>query len=66
VAWESVKTGGENPLVGRLAGDEALTGYLPAERIRGLMDAAGYTGDAPERARALAGAIRAGREDSLS
>jgi len=61
-AWESVRGGGENPLVDRLAGDDVLTVYLPAERIRGLMDAAGYTGDAVERARALAGAIRAGRD----
>jgi adenylosuccinate lyase len=60
-AWESVRGGEPNPLVDRLAGDDALTVYLPAERIRGLMDAVGYTGDAPERARTLAGAIRAGR-----
>jgi hypothetical protein len=35
-----------------------LNEYLPAERILALMDASDYTGDAAQRARALAESIR--------
>ena len=57
-AWEAVRAGRPNPLADRLAADPRFTAYLPPGRIRALLDAAGYVGDAPERARALAGEIR--------
>ncbi len=57
-AWKDVRAGKDNPLADLLAADARLTVYLPAEDIRNLMDASGYVGDAPERARAMAGAIR--------
>jgi adenylosuccinate lyase len=57
-AWSALADGQENPLVEQLAADPALLDHLPAERIRGLMDASSYVGDAPKRARAVAQAIR--------
>ncbi len=57
-AWESVRAGQPNPLPDLLASDPRLTAYLPPDRIRGLLDATGYVGDAPDRARALAQEIR--------
>ncbi len=46
-----------NPLPDLLAGDPAVRAFLPEDRVRSLLDASGYTGDAPERARDLAGLI---------
>ena len=57
-AWPAVKAGQPNPLADALAGDERIVAYLPAERVRALLDVAGYVGDAPQRARALAAEIR--------
>jgi adenylosuccinate lyase len=59
-AWQAVgqDPGGENPLPGLLAGEPKVLAYLPAERVRALMVAQAYVGDAPQRARALAGRIR--------
>lgn len=65
-AWEAVRAGQPNPLPNRLAGDPALAAFLPPERIRALMDARRYIGDAAERALALARAIRASRSASGS
>jgi adenylosuccinate lyase len=53
-----VQQGGPNPLAGRLAADAEVLRYLPAERVRALLDASDYVGDAPERARQVAAAIR--------
>jgi adenylosuccinate lyase len=47
-----------NPLPEKLATDPTILRHLPAERVRALMDATDYVGDAPERARALAAEIR--------
>ncbi len=58
-AWKAIAAGASNPLIDALSADPALTAYLPAERIRSLLNAADYIGDAPERARALAAEIRA-------
>ncbi len=58
-AWETVAAGGPNPLVDRLTLDEVVRGYLQPDHIRALMDASGYVGDAPERARKMAAALRA-------
>ena len=38
--------------------DETVRRYLGADEARTLLNASGHTGDAPERARALALAIR--------
>lgn len=57
-AWSAVAAGQPNPLVETLARDPELLEVLPAARIVSLLDASAYVGDAPERARALAGEIR--------
>jgi adenylosuccinate lyase len=43
-----------NPLPDLLAGDPEVLAYLSADRVQELMDASGYLGDAPLRARELA------------
>ncbi len=58
-AWEELRAGRPNPLGEALAADPALLRYLGAAGVRAALDASGYVGDAPERARALAGRIRA-------
>ncbi len=60
-AWEAVRANQPNPLADLLATDPMLTAHIPAETIRSLMDASHYTGDAPYRAREMAEAIRAAR-----
>jgi adenylosuccinate lyase len=57
-AWDAIERGEPNPLLDRLAADPVMLGFLPAERVRTLLDAHGYVGDAPQRARDLAGMIR--------
>lgn len=57
-AWEAVGQGRPNPLAGRLQADPALLAFLPADRVRDLLDAAAYIGDAPQRALLLAARIR--------
>ena len=57
-AWEAIRQDAPNPLVELLAADTRLTACLPPGEIRALMDAGGYVGTAPERARALAAALR--------
>ena len=60
-AWTAVAGGEENPLAERLAAEPALLALLPAGRIRELMDATAYVGEAPARARALAHMLKGGR-----
>jgi adenylosuccinate lyase len=57
-AWDAIERGEPNPLLDRLPADPVIVGFLPAERVRALLDAHGYVGDAPQRARDLAGMIR--------
>jgi adenylosuccinate lyase len=57
-AWAAIQQGEPNPLAGRLAADAEVLAFLPAARIHALLDASRYVGDAPRRARALAGLIR--------
>jgi len=57
-AWESMTGGGPNPLPDRLSADPQVTTYLTPERVRALLDAADYVGDAPQRAREMAVRIR--------
>jgi adenylosuccinate lyase len=66
-AWAAVAQGESNPLVDLLASDPVLTGLLSPGRIRELLDAGGYVGEAPQRARAMADlareTIRNGRKE---
>ncbi|HLV34098.1 MAG TPA: adenylosuccinate lyase [Spirillospora sp.] len=56
-AWAALRQGKANPLVESLCADAALIALLPADRIRELMQAESYVGDAPQRARTLAASI---------
>ncbi len=58
-AWAAIQEGQSNPLAERLAADASVLNYLPAESVRSLLDAEGYVGDAPQRARQLAERLRA-------
>ena len=57
-AWAALKAGQLNPLVDLLATDREICSFLSEGEIRSLLDAAQYLGDAPNRARKLAQAIR--------
>jgi adenylosuccinate lyase len=57
-AWDTLNQGQPNPLIDSLCADSRLTALLPAEKIRELMQAELYVGDAPERARLMAVRIR--------
>jgi adenylosuccinate lyase len=59
-AWQAVaqEPSGRNPLANLLASDAEILVYLPADQVRGLLDASGYVGDAPLRARELAAQLR--------
>ncbi len=57
-AWESVRAGEPNPLPQSLSTDPQILSYLPAARVRELLNACGYVGDAPERAREMARRVR--------
>ena len=57
-AWEALRRGEPNPLAEQVAADPEFLRYLPADQLRALMDARGYLGDAPLRARELAAQIR--------
>jgi adenylosuccinate lyase len=61
-AWEAVRLGQPNPLADSLCADVRITGLMPAEAARKLLDASTYVGDAPERARKLATEVRSGIE----
>jgi adenylosuccinate lyase len=59
-AWATLQhsAAAANPLPDLLASDPAILAILPAGRVRELLDATGYIGDAPQRARDLASQIR--------
>lgn len=57
-AWEALQAGQTNPLIELVSGDAALLQVLSAGELRQRMDAAGHLGDAPQRARRMALAIR--------
>jgi adenylosuccinate lyase len=61
-AWDSVQrdTSAGNPLPDLLSSDPAVLEFLEAEQVRTLLDAKGYVGDAPQRAREMASQIRRG------
>jgi adenylosuccinate lyase len=64
-AWQAIRGGAPNPLIESLSADPAITTYLPAGQVRGLLNAADYVGDAPERAHSLAAAIRAALDEVM-
>lgn len=57
-AWAEIAAGQPNPLSGRLANDGQINRYLTPAQVLDLLDAGHYVGDAPERARRIAGEIR--------
>ncbi len=61
-AWRAVQDGLDNPLVESLKADPAINALLPVDEIERLMAIEDYLGDAPQRALALAAAIRASLE----
>lgn len=63
-AWAALQAGEANPLAASLAADARITQHLPPDAIAALLDATGHVGDAPERARKVAAAIRTRLADS--
>ena len=57
-AWEAVQRGEPTTLVDSLSEDERITKWVSSAEARELLRADDYVGDAPERARELAGTIR--------
>jgi adenylosuccinate lyase len=58
-AWQARHAGGSDvSLRERLGRDARVLAYVPAEALARLFDAHAHIGDAPERARAMAEAIR--------
>ncbi len=57
-AWTEVQAGKPNDLISRIQQDEEITRYLPAAEITSLASVVDYMGSAPQRARALADAVR--------
>jgi len=58
-AWDAVQKGKPNPLADSLSGDERVLAFLPPDRVRGLLDAGGYVGDAPQRCAEFLKGLRA-------
>lgn len=58
-AWAELQAGRPNPLAALLAADGRITVHVTPAEVMALLDASGHVGDAPERALALAGSIRA-------
>ena len=57
-AWDVMQQAEPNPLLDALCSDKRLLSYAAAGELRGWLDASGYVGDAPERARRLAATVR--------
>jgi len=57
-AWSDLQRGKPNPLTEQLAADPEILHYLNAGRVHELLDATRHVGDAPQRARRMATAIR--------
>lgn len=57
-AWDTLRQGKPNPLVSTLGADRRINRYISTKRIRELMRADSYVGDAPARARQMAANIR--------
>ncbi|MCS6870045.1 MAG: adenylosuccinate lyase [Anaerolineae bacterium] len=59
VAWNEMRERGAHMLIESLCADTRLTQFVPSRRLRELMRADDYIGDAPQRARAVVKAIYA-------
>jgi adenylosuccinate lyase len=57
-AWAALQAGAANPLMDNVLADERITSLVDPDTARRLLDASDYVGDAPERAREVAGMIR--------
>jgi adenylosuccinate lyase len=57
-AWAALQAGDPNPLMENILADERLMSLVDPETARRLLDASDYVGDAPERAKEVAGMIR--------
>lgn len=57
-AWGEVRAGRPNPLIELLCDDPRIVQYAPRDAVRVWLDASGYVGDAPRRARAFAAMLR--------
>ncbi|OGO13083.1 MAG: adenylosuccinate lyase [Chloroflexi bacterium RBG_13_68_17] len=57
-ALERARAGDPNPLPDRLAADTAILHFLQPARVRSLLDASTYVGQAPRRARQMAARLR--------
>jgi adenylosuccinate lyase len=62
-AWDALRQGRPSPLAETLGADERITAWVPAARVRDLLRADAYVGDAPERAQAMAAMIRQDLQD---
>jgi adenylosuccinate lyase len=58
-AWDAIQKGAPNPLVERMASDEAVTDWLSADDVRLIMARGADAGEAAARCRALSRTIRA-------
>jgi adenylosuccinate lyase len=57
-AWAEMAQGRANPLADMLCTEARVLAHMSADEARALLDASGYTGDAPQRTRALVRMIR--------
>jgi adenylosuccinate lyase len=58
-AWAEVGAGRSNPLIETLCADPRVTTWVDAVKARALLEAQGYLGHAPQRARQMAARLRA-------
>jgi adenylosuccinate lyase len=63
-AWAAIRRGDANPLTDLLCDDPRITQYATRDTVRAWLDASDYVGDAPQRARDLAGMLRQHLQDS--
>jgi adenylosuccinate lyase len=56
-AWSAIRRGEANPLGDLLCADPRITLHVSRDHVLAWLDASGYVGDAPVRARALAALI---------
>ena len=57
-AWAALRDGGPNPVIERVCAEPEFLALASEDELRGWLDARGYVGDAPERARRLAQEVR--------
>ena len=62
VAWQALQAGEPNPLAANLLADPRVSSLIDGEAGLRLLDASDYVGDAPQRAREMAGVIRSALE----